>query len=379
MKKGRFALAVLLLIVLASDAQADMELYIARDTVTAAQGETLARMLAEETDERIMLVTQEADGRDFEQRMMDGEPPHLAIVRAGNAAPWAREGCLASLNRCAPSLESVAEAIVDACMAEEQLYALPLIVRRHKMAVRTEGMEEIGMGTLLDEQTHPVWVPSQVLQVLDELRLCGSAGLEIWRPTAQDALGMEAFLQGTCGVWIEAGAADERAIETALIWLDDLVDAGMIGVAEDREAALARFLSGETTIFIDWTMEESSRYAKELKAGQIVLLPYPSAKGMATSAADVIVLCAPRGSNDRGTEKAVRAAAGIAALMEEAPALGERLPGQDGEWLYAMETLEHGPTLRALICEAAGEILSGETSAQAAAMRIARAMDTATH
>lgn len=382
MKKRRFALAALLLLALAAGARADMELYIARDTVTTAQGEALARMIAEEMEETVVLVTQEADGRDFAQKMMDGEPPQLAIVRAGSAAPWAREGYLAPLDRCAPSLESVAEAIVDACVTQERLYAVPLTVRRHSMAVRAEGLEDICMGTLLDERTHPAWAPTEVLQVLDELTLSGQAGLEIWQPTPQDALGMEAFLQGACGAWIDAGtadasAADGHAIETALVWLEDLAQAGMIGVAEDREAALERFLSGETTIFIDWTPKESRCYAKELKEEQIVLLPYPCAAGMATGAADVIALCAPIGSA-KATEKAIRAAALIAERVQETALLGERLPGDGGEWLCAMETLEHGATLRALICEAAGEILSGEVTAQAAAKRIARAMDAAT-
>lgn len=384
MKRGRIALTALLLIALTVAARADMELYIAKDTVTEAQGEALVRLIAEQMEEEVILVTQEADGRDFAQRMMDGTPPQLAILRVGDAAPWAREGRLAAMDHCAAALAYVAEPILNACITQERLYAVPLTVRRHNMAVRVEGMEDIRMGSLLDERMHPAWAPAQMLQVLDELALEGAAGLEIWRPTAADALGMEAFLQGACGIWLESNETDARevdmsALEAALDWLEDLRKAGMIDRATDRAAALARFLSGETTLFIDWTPEESRRYAKELKEGRIALLAYPSTMGMAMGACDLVVLCAPRGESAEATEKALHAAALIVAAGQMGHALGERLPSAaGGDWLGAMETLEHGPTLRALICEAAGEILSGETTAQAAANRIARAMDTAT-
>ena len=217
--------------------------------------------------------------------MMDGCAPDLAIVFAREAGPWAKAGLLARL---------------DGDEQEGQLYVLPVLVHERMMAVRAQCMDAAHMAHLLDARMYPAWVPMQVLQALDELAMQGGAGMEIWPPQEGNTLFLEAFLQGVSGEWFPPEAwsvreMDAMALKNALTWLSDMAGAGLIDAAENREAALERFISGETAIFIDWSDAESKAYAKEIRDGEIVLVPYPNAAGIPQRAGRLVSVCAAEG------------------------------------------------------------------------------------
>lgn len=340
------ALAILLQ---AAGAQADMQLLVGEGTMSGSQAQEMAVMLSETMGEHVLAVM--AQGRGLSERIMDGDEPQLAIAYESEIRPWAKEGFVAPLG------------------GEAEGYALAVGMQERRMAVRAQRMEEAGMDYLLDERAYPAWAPLQVLQALDELALSGCAGLEVWAPEEEDTLFLEAFLQGVSGEWFQTGTksvqdADMKAVENALEWLGDMARSGLIGEAENREAALSRFIGGESAIFIDWSQEESVKYAQEIRDGEIVLMPYPSASGVPVYAARMICLCALD-----------RAAAD--ALMDASwTAIGEkRLAAQDR--FVTLDALEDGATLKKLICESAREILSGEAQAKEEAARIARVMKTA--
>ena len=380
MRGWKAALALLLSMVLqAGSALAEVTLFIGGQTVSAAQADALAHVLEEELAEAVVVFMQEEDD-GFSQRMMDGNPPHFAVLRSGEARLWAGEGLLTALDGCAGEAGDVAQEVIDACVTDEQLYAVPIAARRYAMAVRPAWLEKIGMAYLLDERMHPAWYPTQVLQALDELALKCDAGLEIWPPEEEDTLCYEALLQGVCGSWYDeeatnAADADPKEMEAGFVWMEEMMNAGLIGAAPSRDAALRRFLSGETAIFIDWTPEDSIRYAKEIETGEIRLLPYPSATGVPVIAAEVVCFLAPVPDVDAEVRRARHAAALLAPGGLGQLALGEQLSGADGmEWLTSVNTLDHGATLRALFADALCAMASEELTAREAAARIARAM-----
>lgn len=383
MKTFNAMLALVLAGVLhAGAAQAELKLFVGRDTMTGAQAEAVAQMLEAQLDETVEWDMQAGED-SFSRRMMEGNAPHLAILGADAVRPWAEEGLLTALNGCEGSLNAVAEEIVGACVAEEQLFALPLKTRRYAMAVRTDCLERIRMDVLLDERMHPAWYPTQVLQVLDDLALECGVGLEMWPPDEENTLCFEAFLQGIGGRWfdentVKAADCDLDAMENALIWTQEMISAGLIGTAKSRDEALARFLDGNTAIFIDWTPEDSLRYAKELEAGIIRLLPYPSSTGLPFAAAEVIGLLVPVRNGAEDTVQVKRAAALLASGGHVQRILGESLTGtEEMDWLTSLSVLRGGATLRALLSDALGGILSGETPAKEAAQKMIRAMSVA--
>jgi len=348
LKRMRAALA-LALFLHAAGAQADMQLMIGEGTMSGSQAQEIAVALSEAAGERISAVM--AQGRSLSNRIMDGDAPQLAIAYESEILPWVQEGFIVPLG------------------GEAEGYALAVGLQERQMAVRAQCMEDAGMDYLLDERAYPAWAPLQVLQALDELALSGCAGLEVWTPGGGDTLFLEAFLQGVSGEWFAPGttsaqSVDMKAVEDALAWLGDMAQAGLIGEAQSREAALSRFIGGESAIFIDWSQEESREYAQEIRDGEIVLMPYPSASGVPVHAVRLICLCALDNAAASALMDAPRTA-----LEGKCPAGQQRL--------VTLETLEDGATLKTLLCGAVKEVLAGKAQAREEAARIARAMKTA--
>ncbi|MBR5224566.1 MAG: extracellular solute-binding protein, partial [Clostridia bacterium] len=310
-----------------------------------------------------------------------GETPCVAVLSAEAAAHWAREGLLLPLDGCLDAIGNIPQEFADVCAADGQLMFVPLAAQRRMMAVRPDGFQAVNMGYLLDSRAHPVWYPSEFLQALDEMALVDAPGMEIWPPQQEDALWLEALLQGigggefadeTTGAYV----MEEETLTHAFEWLREMLSAGLIETSESREEALARFVSGETAVFADWTAQESERFAQAVREGEILLRPYPSLTGTRRHAAQLTVVCAFASQNEQENALYCRAAALFGAAG--ADELGERRLGEEGTQRFAMTgTMPFGATLRMLLCGEARRIIKGETDAESAAGRITRAMRTA--
>ena len=361
-------------------AQAEGTLYIAKGTVSPAQAQDMAKALGEELGETVRLTLQEETGETLAQSLPAGAG--LAVLTAPQAAALARAGLLLPVDGCVPSLEHMERSYTQACVMDEQLMFAPLMAKRRVMAVRRDGFEAVNMGYLLDNRSHPVWYPAEFVQALDEMAVINRPGLDIWQPGEEDLLWLSALL--CCASELEymeegtgACAVDEKEMERALEWLEDMLRAGLISEAKDREEALSRFMAGETAVFIDWTAEESTVYAEAIREGEILLRAYPSLTGTPLHAGELVVLCVLRGE-DMQNERLRRAIAGLLARAGEKATLWQRGLYSDGARalpLYAAQ--EYGATLCRLLLDAAGGVIAGEEDARLAAQRMDRALRTA--
>ena len=382
MLRKLFAALALMLAFTVSIAQADRVLYAAQGTLTPKQAREAAALLEEVLGEPFALVMQEETGESLAHLVMEGSAPALAVVPVQEALPWAREGMLLTLDGCVEGFARVAGALADACVVDEQLIAAPLFAVHRQMAVRADLMQEAMMGYLLDRRAHPVWYPSEFVQALDELAMLNEAGMDVWLPEAGEALWLEALLQGVSGMRLadeETGAyaADADGLNDALKWLEDMLRAGLIGAAEDREAALERFLSGETAIFPDWTAAETAAHADAIREESILLMPYPSLHGSPLRAAELVALCA-FSSGEEEEDALLEHAVGVLCEAEHASRIFKKREILDdgAQWLPLLETLAYGPTLRALLSRAAGAVITQEAKAAEAAQQVDRAMRT---
>ncbi len=377
-----FAALALMLAFNVSIAQADRVLYAAQGTLTPERAREAAALLEEALGEPFALVMQEETGESLERLAMEGSAPALAVVPVQEALPWAREGMLLALDGCVEGFGRVAGALADACVVEERLIAAPLFAVHRQVAVRADLMQEAMMGYLLDRRAHPVWYPSEFVQALDELAMLSEAGLDVWPPEAGEMLYLEALLQGVTGMRLADGetgayAADAEGLSDALEWLEDMLHAGLIGAAEDRETALERFLCGETAIFPDWTAEETAAHADAIQEESILLIPYPSLHGSPLRAAELVVLCAFSSGEEEENALLERAVRVICGAEHTSRIFKKREILDDGaQWLPLLETLAYGPTLRALFGRAAGDVIAQEAKAGEAARQVDRAMRT---
>lgn len=381
MKKLIIVMTLLMTVVVAG-ARAEFTLYAAEETVSKAQAQAMADALSEALEQEVELLLEEQTGERISQRIFAGHAPRIAVLDAQQAALWARTGMLVPLDGCVKALGRISQEFVDACVLEERLMLAPLLTNKHVMAVRTDRFQAVNMGYLLNSRAHPVWYPSEFVQALDEMALLSSPGMDVWPPQDEDSLWLEALLQGVGDLNLSdpstgAYGADGKALEAALEWMEDMLQAGLITTAQDREEALDRFLSGETAVFPDWTAAESERYAQEIRREEILLRPYPSLTGGQRHACELVVLCAFSTGDEQEDEQSRQA---IASLLEaELPesALWRRSVYDDGaQCLPLLGAQEYGATLKALLCEAARAVIAGEEDAQQAARRIDRAMQT---
>lgn len=379
----RFIIVMTLLMTAAlSGARAEFSLYAAEGTISAAQAQTLAGVLKEALDQEVELILEEETEERISQRVFAGDAPSIAVLDAQQAAIWARTGMLVPLDGCVEGIEHMAQELVDACVMDEQLMLAPLLAHRHVMAVRPDRFQAVNMDYLLGSRAHPVWYPSEFVQALDEMALLDRPGMDVWPPQDDDPLWLEALLQGVGDLNLldpltGAYAADEQGLENALEWLEDMLQAGLITAAADREEALERFLDGETAVFPDWTAAESKRYAQEIRQEEILLRPYPSLSGGQRHACKLVVLCAFSTGDEQEDAQSCRAVAAVlGADLPEAAAWRRSVYDDGAQCLPLLGAQEYGATLKALLCDAARAVISGEEDAQQAARRIDRAMRT---
>lgn len=305
------------------------------------------------------------------QRVMDGNGPHLVICTAQEAARCAKEGLLLPLD-VDEQEERIAKEVLSACTHEGELFMAPLYARHRRMGVNQRKMEELQIAALMDERVFPVWQPMQLYQVLEEAALADGLAMELWPCSGEDGDAPLAFMQALYGGAIvrdeDPAQADREAVETALEWICEMVDAGYIGMAPNREAALRRFLDGETVLFIDWTDEDARAFSRTGEENaQFVGRAYPSSTGIPVRDTQVIGVAA-FATGDEQTDALLRQAAAFLARDEQAGRLlGERGVYSDGGlWLSFPGAGGGGSALRALMGGAVDAALAGKMTAQAA-------------
>jgi len=358
-------------------AEAEVSVYIAPGSLTKEVSLALMQQLAQAMPQAAFACTDEGAGTLWQQ-VMGGDGPQLAVCTAQEAARFADEGLLLPLEMESSEAERVADAVLAACTREGEVVIAPLYASHRRMAVSREMIEELQLGTLLDARISPVWQPMQLYQVLEEAALSGGLAMELWPCGSGDGDALLAFVQALYGglFALPGGcvAADNDATVMAVEWLCDLVDAGLIGMAASREAALQHFLDGETALFIDWTDEEARAFAAsgEGKA-KFVGMPYPSSLGMPVRDARVTGVVAFRTGDDERDAMLAEAAVRLAQGERTQRVLGERaIYEDDALWLACPGEGDGGSALRGLMGAAIDAALAGEICPEAA-MRLVQA------
>lgn len=361
--------ALVLVMLLASGAQASMQLYVEDSVLERAQAQRLL-MLLDDGETQWTL----SEGNDtLWELVLAGKAPDLAICSPQSARPWAMEGMLLALHHHIGSQQRMQREVLSQCVEEETMFMAPLIARHRQMAVNGRLMDEMGLGYMLDSQTYPVWYPAQFYQILEEFMIHDATALDVWRADMEHGAAIEALAQAIYGGMLlgedgETCQADDAAILTGVQWLADAVDDGMIGYCQTREEALKRFLDGETAIFLDWT---DGMDAEDM---QIEVRPYPSAIGLPVRSYDLVGVCAFKSGDAQRDAKLVNACVRLHEGVQDV--LGQRGIWQDGAvWLPGLEAAEGGATLRSLFCTALQDVMEGRMRADDALERVQTAMD----
>lgn len=371
---------------LAAGAQAEeairMEVYIAEEAMDVEMADGLIRLLDEAIPQAEWALA-EGEG-DLRQRVMDDCAPDLAICAPGGAMPWAKEGMLLPLDGRISGASRIQREALEPGVWAERLYMAPLFARHRQLAVNADRIMKLQMRHLTDGAAYPVWLPSQLEQVLEELYLADETGMEVWPPIQGEGEAVFAFAQALYGgAWInregEVRAGDPAAI-LGVGWLGEMVKSGVIGYSENRAAALENFLAGRTAIFIDWT-EKEERLLESLENGApfaLEVMPYPAADGVPVRSFELTGMCAFDTGEAERNALLVKA---IAFLHESGAA--RALPGSraiwqdDAVWLRTWDTDACGATLMQLAGEAMTAVLGGEADAQEAFSGVQAAMNAA--
>ena len=155
-------------------------------------------------------------------------------------------------------------------------------------------------------------------------------------------------------------------------WLSDSIEDEMIGYCETREDALARFLNGETAIFIDWTRRLQQ---EAMDSGQeIVQRPYPASAGLPVRSFELTGVCAFASGDAARDARLIRACANLHDRAQDV--LGSRGIWQDGAlWPASLDRDDRGATLRSLFGQALCRVIEEKEDARDALMRVQTAMD----
>lgn len=382
----RTAAAFLMLMLLAAGAMAQetLRVYIARDALDEQTAQQLVEMMARAYPQAEWEAQFESQtGESLRTLVLSDRAPALAICAPGEALPWAREGMLAHLQSAIAGQSRIQPQVLDCCVLEENLFMAPLLARHRQLAVNVDLFEAQRLHYMLDELTHPVWYPTEFYQILEEFLLDHETAMEIWPAQPQTSGALEALVQAIYGgaLLSEDGTvcqADTPEIHAGLRWLRETVDCGLIGLAQSREEALARFVSGETAIFADWTAQEATRQAETLEENgvQVQTMPYPTSIGLPVRAFTVTGVCAFAGGGAAADALAVKAAVFLHENPQAQALLGSRAIWRDNAvWLPSLDTGSRGSTLRSLFCTAISQVLCGEAETEAALTRVQAAMD----
>lgn len=359
-------------------AQAPMRLHVQRDALDAGQALRLLRLLqAEYGDDSWMLME---DARPLRDLVLAGDAPDLAICSPGEARRFAQEGLLLALQDQVEHQAQMQRQVLEGCVCGENLFMAPLMARHRQMAVNVRLFEEAGLGYMLDREMYPVWFPAQFYQIMEEFMLRDTVTLDIWRPEADSSAAVEALTQAIFGGELitqdgEGFAVNTRDMQAGVLWLSDAVDARMIGWCESREEALARFLGGETAIFIDWTPAQAQQSGGDVQEMEILAVPYPGESGVPVRSFELTGVCAFAGG-DAAREEKLRSAAAL--LYDQAKTmLGAQGIWQDcAVWLWDPLACDGGATLRSLYSEALCRVLEQDADAQEELDRVQAAMET---
>ena len=343
----------------------------------AMEQETALRLcaLAQETyPQAVWRVTFEEDvGVSLRERVLDDRAPQVVLCAPQEALVWAREGLLTPLDGRVSGLSRMAQEVVDACVTDETLYVAPLLATHRRVAVNADLLIARGLGYLLDERAHPVWMPSELYQAMEESTLAGVPAMELWLPQADNAAAIEAFAQALYGGRV--AEPDGEGMLVAMTWLRDLAQSGWITLVADRQTALAHFVGGQTMLFIDWTDAEEERFAQRMIDHGVnwVTVPYPSVTGRPVRSFDLTGAAVFAGDDAQAVALSRQAVSLWS--QEDRSALGERGVWQDGAvWLPCLGAGEGGGTLRGLFCDAVREMLTGSQSPEGALRQLREVM-----
>lgn len=366
-----------------AEAAVCVEVYIAEDAMDGEMAEGLIGLLGGAFPQASWTL---ADGQDggLRRMVMNDCAPDLAICAPGEAMPWAKEGLLLPLDGRISGANRIQREALEPGVWEERLYMAPLLARHRQMAVNAGRIERLHMQHLTDGETHPVWLTQQLEQVLEELYLEDETGMEVWPPIEGEGEAIFAFVQALYGgIWLDETGAVHTGDPAAILgagWLGEMVKSGVIGYAEDRAAALERFLAGETTAFIDWTEAEKKQWQSlgEDTPFALVTMPYPSADGVPVRSFELTGMCAFDAGDAEKNVLLMRAASFLHESGEAQALLGNRaIWRDDAVWLRTWDTDACGATLMRLAGEAMGDVLRGEADARNAFSGVHTAMRAA--
>ncbi|MGN0774384.1 MAG: hypothetical protein ACI4MP_11425 [Candidatus Ventricola sp.] len=378
------ALFALMLLAAGAMAQETMRVFIAGDALDAQTARQLVELIGRALPQaRWEAELEEETGESLRALVLSDRAPALAICAPREALPWAQEGMLLPLQSAISGQGRMQMQVLECCVLEERLFMAPLLARHRQLAVNVRRFEERRLGYMLDTLAHPVWYPTEFYQILEEFLLADEPAMDVWPAQPQTSAALEALVQALYGGSLLSGdgtlcQAGTPEIRAGLRWLGDAVAGGLIGYAQSREAALERFVSGETAIFADWTEEEAARQEEALAENgvQVQTVPYPTSIGLPVRAFTLTGVCAFASGNIQADALAVKAAA---LLNEDAQAqamLGSRAIWEDNAvWLTSLDADSRGATLRSLFCEAMRQVTEGRSDAATALEWVQAAMD----
>lgn len=374
--------ALLMLAAAGALAQETMRVYVAEGAMDAQTARRLSGMLSAAFPQTHWDVqTQAETGESLRELVLADRAPALAVCAPGEALHWAQEGLLLDLHTHIGGQTRMQREVLDCCVFEERLFMAPLIARHRQMAVNERRFEEKQLTYMLDEMTWPVWYPTGFYQILEEFMLAEEAAMDVWRAQPETSAALEALVQAIYGGALldEDGTrcqAMSAEIRAGVQWLGDAVESGLIGLCVSREEALARFVSGETAIFLDWTAQEAAGQADALEQNgvRVKTVAYPCAVGLPVRAYAVTGVCAFDTGDAAANARGVQAAAFIHENAQNL--LGSRSIWQDHAiWLPSLDVGERGATLRSLFCEALNRVMLEGVDAETALSTVQAAMD----
>jgi len=372
------AVFLLLAVISGASAQETLRLYVEDGAMDSAQAQRLLAVLCQDAGDAQW--TLESGERTLRELVLADCTPDLAICRPRTARPWAQEGMLLALHEYIPEQSRMQRQALDLCIYGEAMFMAPLAASHRQMAVNRTAFEQMGLEDMLDRRMYPVWYPVQFDQILEEFMIRDRTAADIWRAEEGSSAALEALTQAIHGGRLleedgETCRAGGEEMVAGVQWLADAVNDGLIDRQETREAALLRFLQGETAIFFDWTraLERQLEDVIRQKQLDIVTVPYPAAMGIPVRSFDLTGVCAFASGDTARDARLARACAALYAAAQDV--LGPAGIWQDGAiWLPSLEGSDAGATLRGLMCAAINEAV--ETGgAEAALLRVQAVMD----
>ena len=368
------ALALLLVLCACGAAAQDtMQLYVQPGALEEGQAQRLLMLL--QSDE--MQWTLAGEGQTLRELVLSGHAPDLAICAPREARMWAQEGLLLPLQTQISGQQRMQRQVLDLCVQGEALFMAPLMASHRQMAVNVSRFEDVGLGYMLDQQTYPVWYPAQFYQILEEFLIRDEVAVDVWHAEMDSSAAIEALTQAIYGGMLLSEdasrcTADDPALCAGVQWLGDAIEDEMIGYCQTREEAAARFLAGETAIFIDWTRKLQQ---EAMDSGmEIVQRPYPASVGLPVRSFELTGVCAFARGDAARDARLIRACADLHEKAQDL--LGGRGIWQDGAiWPASLDGDDRGATLRSLFCQALSQVIEEREDAQAALERVQAAMD----